>query len=152
MDKNQQIQELLIRLAASVKEEDLLEDPELEQQIAALVASMDTEQELPEEVVRELSKIKDKKKRFIEAMQILQVIPEPKSMKSLAEAMQRAGLLGQAAISLPGEDPQDTPLEQGHSEDPSTEEDDGFDPDSDDVGEDVDIDEDDVMASSTHRW
>lgn len=152
MDKNAQIQELLIRLAATLKEEDLLEDPELEEELRALLHSISPDNSLDPKVVAELSSIEDKKKRFLYAMKMLQVVPEPESMKALAEAMQEAGLLGPGAIASPGEGSEHEPLDPGHAEDPSTEEDKGFNPYDDQPADDVDIDDSDVMASSTHRW
>lgn len=152
MDKNQEIQELLIRLASSLKEEDLLEDPELEQEIKDLLQSMAPNSSLDPKVVSELSSIPDKKKRFLYAMKMLQVIPEPESMKALAEAMQSANLLSPGPVVMPGESPEHEPLEEGVSEEPQTEEDHGFDPEDASPADDVDISDKDTIAAATHRW
>lgn len=152
MDKNEQVQELLIRLASSLKEEDLLGDPSLEQEIRDLLNSIAPDNSLDPKVVSELASIPDKRKRFLYAMKMLQVIPDPQSMKALAEAMQSANLLSSGPISLRGESPEHEPLEEGVSEEPQTEEDDGFDPEDDSPADDVDIDDKDVMSASTHRW
>jgi hypothetical protein len=150
MDKSQEAQDLLIRLASSLKEEDLLEDPALEQQLVALLEAMAPKNELPPEVVAELSKIEDKKQRFIYAMTILKVVPEMESIKALAQAMQSAGLLNSGPINMPHEEPHEEPLEEGHSEEPLPQEDDS--PDLESHAEDVDINDKDVLDNSTHRW
>lgn len=151
MDRSSEIQELLLRLAASLKEEDLLESPELAEEIRAILQAIAPKNSLDPKVVAALSDIEDKKKRFLYAMKMLQVIPEPESMKALAQAMQEAGLLGPGEINSPGEDPEHEPLPQGMGEEPATDEDDGFDPSDSSPADEVEIDPAEVMRAAIHR-
>lgn len=106
-----EVQELLIRLASSLKEEDLLENPELQKQLEGLLDSVDPQNQIPQEVVEQLQQIDDKKKRFLYAMKMLQVTPEPEAMKALVEAMQQAKLLNPGMVTMPGQDEEQQPQE-----------------------------------------
>lgn len=114
-----EINDLLIRLAASLKPEDLTDNPELEEQLRQLVGNMSESNDLPDEAIQQLSIIKDKTDRFMAAMQLLQVKPDPKVMAKLAEAMQNAGLLndGEILSEPPKEEDQNEDPEAGPEED-----------------------------------
>lgn len=109
-----ELQDLLIRLAANITEEDLLADPQLEESIREIVGNLNDSQDLDDNTIAELSQIKDKGQRFLAAMQMLQVKPDHKTMTKLTEAMQRAGLLNDGQVEDP-ENPQQE-LEPEHQE------------------------------------
>lgn len=111
--------DLLIRLASSLKEEDLINNPEMEAQIRQLVVNLSNSNDLPPDAISQLMEIKDKSERFMAAMQLMRVTPDPKLMAKLAEAMQNAGLLnaGQISDSQEKEEPEDEEINPGPEED-----------------------------------
>ena len=141
MDQNE-LQNYLIKLAASITEEDVAQDPALEEQLKAIVQQLSNEpEELDPELVQQLAQIKSKADRFLQAMQVLKVPPDPQTMEKLAVAMRNAGLLnnGQAQSELEEQEPEEKP-----------EEDDGFEEqmENNNDSEDLDIPEEEVIRSS----
>ena len=141
MDQNE-LQNYLIKLAASITEEDVAQDPVLEEQLKALVQQLSNEpEELDPELVSQLAQIKSKADRFLQAMQMLQVPPDPQTMEKLAVAMRNAGLLnnGHVQSELEEQEPEEKP-----------EEDDGFEEQmkNNSDSEELDIPEEEVIRSS----
>ena len=141
MDQNE-LNEYLIKLAASISENDVSQNPALEEQLRALVQQLSNEpEELDPEVVAQLEQIKSKADRFLQAMQMLQVPPNPETMEKLAIAMRNAGLLnnGQVQSELEEQEPEEKP-----------EEDDGFEEQmkNNSNSEELDIPEEEVIRSS----
>ena len=141
MDQNE-LNNYLIKLAASITAEDVEQDPALEEQLKAIVQQLSNEpEELDPEVVVQLSQIKSKADRFLQAMQMLQVPPDPQTMEKLAVAMRNAGLLNNSHVQseLEEQEPEEKP-----------EEDDGFEEQlkNNNDSEDLDIPEEEVIRSS----
>jgi hypothetical protein len=89
------ISDLLVRIAASLKDEDLESDPQTEQLLRLALDLVDPlPDELPPELVERLMGIESKADRFHQAMQDLGIPADQEAMQGLAESMIRAGLLG----------------------------------------------------------
>jgi GNAT superfamily N-acetyltransferase len=88
--------ELLINLAANLKESDL-EDPATFSQVSALVQILDPKAEkLPPELVQQVSQIPNKADRFKAVMQAMGAEPTKEVMDQVVESMKASGLLNKA--------------------------------------------------------
>lgn len=86
------LQELLARVFGKISEEDM-EDPEIAALMSQLLAVLEPKaQELPPELVAQLSSIADKKQRFVAAVTALNAMDES-SIKEVADKMVQSGLL-----------------------------------------------------------
>jgi GNAT superfamily N-acetyltransferase len=105
-DIQNDLRELITRLAFSLREEDL-DDPQLEAYVMEVLAIVDPQPgDLPPEVIDALIPIKDKLERFQQGMAMLGIQPTVADMARLAQAMQKAGLLNPGDLNLPEEPPE----------------------------------------------
>ena len=112
-----EIREGILQLASLLKEEDL-DIPEIEAPLAQVLQVLDPSvQVLPQELVAELSAIRDKKERFLQAAMALQIQGEA-GLKALAGSMKASGLLSKAELDRDLDSKKEQPKKERVFDDP----------------------------------